>query len=225
MQSADDHRTARVARLDELDDIEVAGVHYRPVRRRLGIRAFGANAFTAHDPGEQLIEPHDETGTGAGGHEELYVVLAGHAQFEVDGETIDAPAGTLVFVPELQSRREARSVKADTTVLVVGGPHDRPLPTSPFEYWFAAEPAYRTGDYRRAIEILAAGLEEWPGHGTIHYQLACFHARAGDREDAIRHLEQAARAEPRAAGWAAGDPDLDSIRNDPAFPRAPSAEA
>ena len=38
-------------------------------------------------------------------------------------------------------------------MLVVGGPADAPLPTSPFEYWFAAEPAYKAGDYDRAVEI------------------------------------------------------------------------
>jgi tetratricopeptide (TPR) repeat protein len=218
LQPAEDDRSTRVAHLADLDDVEVAGVHYRPVRRRLGIRAFGANAFTAHEAGEQLIERHDETGSGAGGHEELYVVLTGHARFEIDGEPVDAPAGTLVFVPALGSTREARSTARDTTVLVIGAPRDRPLPTSPFEYWYEAEPAYRAGDYTRAIAIVSRGLEAWPGHGTIHYQLACYHALAGDREKALRHLEQAVRAEPRAAAWAAGDSDLDALRDDPAFP-------
>ncbi|MEA2292917.1 MAG: hypothetical protein QOE86_556, partial [Solirubrobacteraceae bacterium] len=72
--------TFRVTRIGELEDISVAGIHLRPVRRPLGITAFGTNAFSA-DAGERLIEEHDETGGGAGVHEELYVVLTGHATF------------------------------------------------------------------------------------------------------------------------------------------------
>ena len=57
-----------------------------------------------------FVEQHDETGSGAGGHEELYLVLSGHATFMVDGDEIDAPAGTLIFVPDVSSRRpQARS--------------------------------------------------------------------------------------------------------------------
>ena len=67
---------ARVARIDELERIDVAGVHWRPIRRRLGVQAFGINGYSA-DAGELLIEEHDETGAGAGAHEELYVVVTG----------------------------------------------------------------------------------------------------------------------------------------------------
>ena len=33
-------------------------------------------------------------------HEELYLVTAGAATFTVDGETVEAPSGTLVHVPD-----------------------------------------------------------------------------------------------------------------------------
>ncbi len=74
--------------VDQLDDIAVAGVHFRPVRRALGITAFGINGYTA-DAGERVIEEHDETGAGAGVHEELYLVIAGAATFELDGRESD----------------------------------------------------------------------------------------------------------------------------------------
>src|SRR5215212_3326634 len=57
---------ARVVRLDELDRIDVAGVHWHPVRKPLGITAFGINAYSA-DAGEHLIEEHDESASGAVG--------------------------------------------------------------------------------------------------------------------------------------------------------------
>ena len=76
-----------------LDDIERRGRDI-PVREHLGIHAFGINAFTPGEDGT-LINEHDEAGSG---QEELYIVLDGKATFEIDGETVDAPAGTFVFV-------------------------------------------------------------------------------------------------------------------------------
>ena len=50
---------------------------------------------------EELDTAREETAEPSGeedpGNEELYVVLRGRARFEIDGETVDAPAGTLVF--------------------------------------------------------------------------------------------------------------------------------
>ncbi|HEY8857994.1 MAG TPA: tetratricopeptide repeat protein [Gaiellales bacterium] len=211
----------RVVHMGELERIEVAGVVYMPIRRRLGVRAFGINAYTAASAGDQVIERHNEGGAGAGAHEELYLVISGRAEFTVAGEAVDAPAGTLVFVPDLASERAAIAREPDTTVLVIGAPAAAPLPTSPFEYWFAAEPAYRSGDYDGAIAIASEGLREWPDHPVINYQLACYHALAGRRAEALAHLATAVAGEPRTAGWAAGDADFDSIRDDPVFPPPP----
>jgi hypothetical protein len=155
---------ARVARVWKADAISVAGGLYQPVRRQLGIRAFGVNAYFASSAGDQLVEPHDETGSGSGGHAELYVVLAGRASFVVGGSEIDAPAGTLVYVPAVETRREARAVEDDTAAVVIGAPADRELPISPFEFWFTAEGPYNEGDYQRAIEIVSEGLTHWPDH-------------------------------------------------------------
>lgn len=209
--------SVRVAHLDELDRIAVAGGEYRPIRRRLGVRAFGINAYTAAKAGDQVVEHHHE-GTGSGRQEELYLVFCGHAEFTVGDETIDAPAGTMVFVPDVTAERGAVATADGTTVLVVGGPADSPIPTSPFEYWFAAEAPYNAGDYDRAVEIASEGLAEWPDSGQLHYQLACFHALAGRPEQALEHLAIAVANDPRAAGWAQDDADFDSIRADPAFP-------
>jgi Cupin domain/Tetratricopeptide repeat len=183
------------------------------VRRPLGVSAFGINAYRA-DAGEQLIEPHDETGSGAGGHEELYVVVSGRATFTVDGEEIDAPPGTLVFVPERESRRQAVALEAGTTAFVVGGKAGAAGPVSPWEFWFATEPARQAGDYARAREILAEGLRVHPGHAVILYELACFHALAGEREQALDYLAQALAGDPKLREHAERDSDLDSIRDE-----------
>src|SRR6186997_3182227 len=102
--------TWRVARLDDIErrDRDI------PVREHLGIHAFGINAYAAGEDGA-LIGEHDEAGSG---QEELYIVLDGAATFEVDGETVDAPAGTFVFVgPEVR-----RKATGDGTVLALGAP-------------------------------------------------------------------------------------------------------
>ena len=207
----------RVARLDELDRISVAGVTWHPVRRRLGTRAFGVNAYSAN-AGALLIEPHDETGPGAGGHEELYVVIAGRARFTVSGEEVDAPAGTFVFVADRTAKREAVALEDGTTALVVGGPPEQEVPVSPWEFYFAAEPARERRDWDAALEIVSEGLERYPDHPVIHYEAGCLHALAGRAEQAFEHLRVAFEARPRLKEHAARDSDLDGVRDDPRYP-------
>ena len=105
----------RVATIDELQDIAYRqDTHMRPVRHHLGITAFGTNAWTAAIEGDRL-RPSTRRTRGA----RLYVVLRGRARFEIDGESVDAPEGTLVFVrPE--TNRTAFAEEAGTTVLAVG---------------------------------------------------------------------------------------------------------
>lgn len=203
---------ARVTRIDELDAIKVAGVTWRPVRRTFGITAFGTNAYTA-DSGEQLIEEHDEGG-GAAGHEELYVVISGHARFTVDSEEIDAPSGTLVFVAEPLARRAATALEDGTTALVAGGKSGTVTPSA-WEHYFAAQPAVEAGRPDEAYEIASAGLADHPDHASLQYNLACYASLGGNLDRAFEHLARAVQANPRAREWAANDSDLDALRSDP----------
>lgn len=206
----------QVLRLDELEAIPVAGVHMRPIRRALGITGFAINGWSAN-AGEQLIEDHDETGTGAGRHQELYAVIAGHARFTVDGETIEAPAGTLVFVPDVDSRRSATATVENTSVLVIGGEQDAIRPSA-FEHYFVAQASINAGDPQGAYETAAAGLTDHPDNASLHYNLACYAALAGHTEPALKHLTRAFELDPKIRDWAAGDSDLNVIRSDPRFP-------
>src|SRR5437868_12157248 len=90
---------------------------WSPIRKQLGIQAFGVNAWTAKEVGDQLISEHHEVPSG---HEELYLVLAGRATFTVDGDEVDAPTGALVFVRDPAAKRGAVAAERGTTVLVVG---------------------------------------------------------------------------------------------------------
>ena len=206
----------KVLRIDELDTIRAAGINWRPVRRALGVTAFGVNAYTA-DAGERLIEEHDETGTGAGRHEELYVVIAGHARFTVDHDQIDAPVGTMVFVPEIASRRAAVASADATTVLVIGGDAGSITPSA-WEHSFAAQPLADAGNPREAYELAAAGLADHADSASLHYNLACYASLGGEADRAIEHLERAFALDPVTRTWAAGDSDLDAVRSHPRYP-------
>jgi Tetratricopeptide repeat len=198
-----------------LDDLDRFGGEFDtiPVRIPLGIAAFGVNAYGSREAGGHVIEEHDELGAGAGRHEELYVVLAGRATFTVGGEELDAPAGTLVFVRDPATRRSAVAAEPDTTVLVVGGTVGKPFAPSPWESWLEALPFYDAQDYDAAAAVLERALAAHPGNPNVLYNLACCEALAGRLDPARAHLLEADGGDPRVRDWAAGDPDLDAVRD------------
>jgi mannose-6-phosphate isomerase-like protein (cupin superfamily) len=208
-----ENRNWKVARLDE---IERRGRDI-PVREHLGIRAFGINAYTAADDG-RLLSEHDEAGSG---QEELYVVLDGHATFEIDGETIDAPAGTFVFVrPE--ARRKATG---DATVLALGATPGEPYHALDWgEAWrFQSESmtAYGEQRYADAAEAVRRGLERTPDHAGLHYNCACFATLAGDTGDeTFDHLRRSVELHPPFREQARRDDDFAAVRDDPRFEEA-----
>jgi tetratricopeptide (TPR) repeat protein len=201
-----------VRSFDELEKIFVAGVHWRPIRRPLGITAFGINAYTAN-VGDHVVEEHTEKTLG---HEEVYVVIAGRATFTLEDDRVDVPAGAFVYVRDPQTRRGAVAAEDGTTVLAVGGvpgTHE----ASGWEWSFAAEPARERRDYDAAVAILREGLGTRPGRPYLLYDLACAEALAGRRDDALAHLREAVDAVPRLRDHASRDDDFASLRDDPEF--------
>ena len=205
----------KVLRLDEVEGVPVFGtLVWKPVRKTLGVTAFGINAYTAASAGDEVVEDHDETPLG---HEEIYAVVRGHATFTVDGEEVDAPAGTLVFLDDPSQRRAARAVEAGTTVLAIGGmPGAHEIPA--WEYIFPSLPARNAGDWDAARAILEDAILE-KDHPAIHYHLGCVEARAGNKERAIDEVVYAVENRPTLRTPAQTDEDLASIRHDPRFPK------
>ena len=205
------------AHISELDAIPGPGtLVWRPIRRRFGIEAFGINAYTAERAGTDLVENHTEE---TYRHQELYFVAQGHATFTVAGEEIDAPAGTFVFIREPTVRRSAVAREAGSTVVAIGGRAGEPFHESGWEYSFAARPYLDSGDYERAVEVASEGLERHGGDAGLLYNVACYEALAGRRDEALEHLRRAVEAAPeKVRKWARDDTDLDSIRADPRFP-------
>ena len=203
---------------DELDSIPVAGVVWHPVRRRLGIGAFGINAYSADKIGGHVIEEHDESTSGAGGHEEAYVVLRGRATFTIGGEAQDAPAGTIVFISDPALKRVAVAEEEDTLVLAIGGEPGHAFEVSPWESFFAAAPLLDAGRFDDGIALIEQALHEHPDNPSVLYNLACAESRAGRGADALTHLGQAVAINDKFVQYARRDPDFAPIRDDPAFP-------
>jgi hypothetical protein len=199
-----------------LDDIERRGRSI-PVREHLGIHAFGVNAFTPNEEGT-LINEHDETGSG---QEELYIVLEGTATFEVEGESFDAPVGTLVSVPP-ETRRKATG---DGVVLALGGtPGEAYQGLDWGEAWpFQSESmaAYGEQRYGDALDAVRGGLEQVPDNAGLHFNYACFSALAGETDDeTFDHLKRSVELFPRFREQARTDDDLAAVRDDPRFEEA-----
>jgi tetratricopeptide (TPR) repeat protein len=203
-----------VLNLDELEPVWVAGVHWKPLRRTLGIDAFGINAYTAAAAGEHVVEEHTEENLG---HQEVYVVIAGRATFTLDGTELDAPSGTVVFLRDPSVRRSAVAVETGTTVLAIGGVPGVHAPSA-WEWYFEAERYRESGDHPAALELLAEARERFPADAGVLYATACWEALAGDADAAIARLDAAIELEPKCAAWAEGDADLDSIRGLPGSP-------
>ena len=99
------------------------------------MQAFGVNGATGN-AGELVITEHDErddSDYGTEGHEELFAVMSGHAVFTIDGQEVDAPAGTLVFVRDPALLRSAVATADGTSILAVGARPGAPYSVSRWE--------------------------------------------------------------------------------------------
>jgi tetratricopeptide (TPR) repeat protein len=185
------------------------------IRRHFDIRGFGVRANRAVGDGH-VIGEHDEAGLGSSGQEELYLVVSGAATFNVNGERVEAPAGTLVFVRDPAAKRSAVAKEDGTTVLAIGGTPGEAYRISAGEAMDEMWKPYRAGDYETALEKLQPVLEERP-EALVFFNVACMEARLGRTDDAIRHLEQAIQDDDRIKENIRTDEDLDSLRKDPRF--------
>ena len=116
---SDGYQVSRIEEVPDPDhDKEPDEADWHAIRIHFGISSFGVNASKQPQAGRPVIGEHSESDTR---HEELYYVARGHATFTVDGEEVDAPEGTLVYVPDPNSMRSAVAQVAGTTVLCLGG--------------------------------------------------------------------------------------------------------
>ncbi len=187
------------------------------LRRDLDVGAFGVGAQFQKKAGESLVNEHDEAGPGADRHEELYVVVQGSATFTVDGEEIDAPQGTVVFVRDPDSKRSATATSDDTIVLAVGGRRGEAYRLSPAMSATGFYDAYLAKDYATALAATKRGLETHPGNAYLLYNVACMEALLGNHEAALTALAEAVAKWEPFKEMARADDDFASLREDLEF--------
>jgi tetratricopeptide (TPR) repeat protein len=201
-----------VAQLDEIEEMSDGRCPWQPVRHHFGITAFGVNAWTGHDAGDRIINEHDE----ADEDEELYLVLRGQAVFELDGDRVDAPAGTLVFArPGV--KRTAFAEEPETTIIALSGTPGKAYEVHGWELWAPLRPLYEAGEYAEAADRGRKVLEANPQYADLFYNIACCESLAGQTDEAIDHLRRAIELSERSRTYAKDDSDFDPIRDEPAF--------
>jgi len=204
-----------VAKLDDIAEQSDGRCPWRPLRRQLGITSFGANAWSGQNAGDRIINEHDEDEPG--GNEELYLVLEGHAVFELESEQVDAPAGTFVFVPP-GVKRTAFAEASGTTILAFGGTPGEKYEPHGWELWAPLAHLYEAGEYAELADRLREVVAEHPGYADLFYNLACCESLAGRGDDALEHLRRSIELSPeRSRALAQDDSDFDAIRDEPAF--------
>jgi tetratricopeptide (TPR) repeat protein len=203
-----------VARLEEIEELTDGREPFRAVRHHFGITSFGINAWTAHQVGDRIINEHDESEPD--GDEELYLVVGGRARFELDGDRVDAPTGTFVFVPP-GVKRTAFAEESETTLVALGGTPGEAYQPDGWELWAPLNPLYEAGEYAEAADRGRELVEAHPQYAGLLYNLACCESLAGRTADALDHLGRAIDRSERSRWYAKDDSDFDPIRDEPGF--------
>jgi tetratricopeptide (TPR) repeat protein len=203
-----------IAHLDEIDEFADGRCHYRPIRHHFGISAFGVTAWTAHAAGDLIIDEHDQDDPTA--DQELFLVLRGHAVFELEGDRVDAPAGTLVFAPP-RIKRTASAEEAGTTIIALEGSPGKAYDARGWELWAPLAPLYGAGEYAEVADRLRVLVDASPQYPMLFFNLACCESLSGRTTDALDHLRQAIEMSEEFRAAAKDDSDFDPIRGEPAF--------
>jgi hypothetical protein len=205
----------QVAHLDDIAELTDGREPYRPIRHHFGITSFGMTSWTGHAVGDRILNEHDEADS-PDGSEELYLVQAGRAAFELDGERMDAPAGTFVSVSP-GVKRTAFAEEPGTTIVAIGGVPGKAYDPVGWELWMPLGKRYQAGEHEAVLQQLQPLVDAYPQYPLLAYNLACLESLTGRRAEALGHLRQSIEGSERFREYAKGDSDLDPIREEPEF--------
>jgi hypothetical protein len=195
----------RCVRLDDVEAVPWRGTElvWRPVRAALDTRIIGMSAYIAERTGQEVVEDHVECTEGRG-HEEVYLVVQGRATFTLNGEALDACAGTFVVVSP-QVRRCAVAAEDQTVVLALGGPSEFQPAASE---WIERARPHLSSNPKRARGLLDELRRERPDSAGLRFGEALFAASQGDAAAARSWLQEAIDAEPLIRAEAEREPLL-----------------
>ena len=189
-----------VASLTGMESLPGPGsLRWTPIRKHFGITAFGINAYTATEAGQDVVEEHNEARLG---HEELYVVARRAGRRSCSTATRSTcPPGSAVFLRDPAMKRCARAEEAGTTVLALGG---KPRQASRSRRGSTSSPRTRrptsatTTERSREID---AGLQSGPTHPPLLYHWAACIARGrAGCDEARAELDARSSSSRRPAG-------------------------
>jgi Cupin domain len=203
----------RVLSLDDLERLKSTDgtLTLLPLRRTIGFRPFGVNAWLGERAGDHVIERHRERD----GDEELYVVVRGRATFTLGDETIDAVAGTLVHAPP-DTLREAIAAEDDTLVVAIGATPGKAWEPAAWEDFYVAFAHRAAGRVDEGRALVLDTLTRHPGTWQGPFNAACFEALEGNDGAAFEYLRVAFdRAPALICKYAPDDVDLERLHGDP----------
>ena len=191
-----------------IDDVEAlpwrhSELRWLPLRGALGTRIVGIGGFVAERAGQQVVEDHVETSDGRG-HEELYLVLRGRAEFMLDGTGLDLPAGSILLVDDPAVRRSAVAAEPDTVVIAFGGP---PGFAPAASEWIERARAHAVTDPARAA-VLDDLRAAYAGSPAVLVGEAVVAAARGERAAAQATLRELLELRPELRERLGDDPDL-----------------
>jgi hypothetical protein len=114
-------------------------------------------------------------------------VVRGDAVFELDGDRVDALAGTLVFAPP-RMKRTAFAEEAGTTIMLIEGTPGKAYEPRGWELWAPLVPLYESGEYAGVANRLRVLVEAHPQYALLFYNLGCCESLTGRTTDALDHL-------------------------------------
>jgi tetratricopeptide (TPR) repeat protein len=203
-----------IAHLDGIEEFADGSCHYRPIRHHLGISAFGVNAWTGHAAGDLVIDEHDEDDPTE--DEELFLVLRGHALFDLDGDRVNAPTGTLVRARP-RMKRTAIATEPETTIVAIEGTPGKAYDARGWELWAPLAPLYDAGEYAEVADRLRVLVEASPQYPMLFFNLACCESLSGRTTRALDSLRRAVEMSEEFRETAKDDSDLDPIRDEDGF--------
>jgi quercetin dioxygenase-like cupin family protein len=120
----------RMVRLSEVPETPTAAGRWQALNTPLGISSFGVNAV-AMEPGEQADIEHDESDSQ---HQEVYVVVAGRAEFRLGSDQVEAGPGDIVAVGDPAETRSYSALEPGTRIICFGA---GPGAEHPYGEWIA----------------------------------------------------------------------------------------
>jgi tetratricopeptide (TPR) repeat protein len=93
----------------------------------------------------------------------------------------------------------------------------KPAAARPEDYFYLGVMRANEANYAEAVEFLDRALQVNPKDEKAHYVMASTRALRGERDHAIRHLQEAISLNATNRYYAQNDPDFESLRSEDDF--------